>query len=138
MTPSAATDKSFATAEARRLSELARAAGLGDSPDEALQWHREAVSLLGEDDATPLLADVLRWQATVLQDRGHTSEAEPLYQRSLEVATAIGYEAGRAHATNYLASLALRRGDITGAANLMTDALEMADRSGETRLIGML
>jgi tetratricopeptide (TPR) repeat protein len=138
MTPATTTDKSIATAEARRLSELARAAGFGDSPDEALQWHREAASLLGEEEATPLLADVLRWQATVLQDRGRTSEAEPLYQRSLQVATAIGYEAGRAHATNYLASLALRRGDVTGAANLMTDALEMADRSGETRLVGML
>src|SRR5689334_1387362 len=111
---STTTDKSIATAEARRLSELARAAGLGDSPDDALQWHRDAMSLLGAEQETPLLADVLRWQATVLRDRGRTSEAEPLYHRSLEVATAIGYDAGRAHATNYLASLALRRGDVTG------------------------
>jgi tetratricopeptide (TPR) repeat protein len=133
-----ATNKRTATVEARRLSELARAAGLGDSPDEALQWHRDAVSLLGTHEETPLLADVLRWKATILRDRGRTSEAEPLYRRSLEVSIAIGYDAGRAHATNYLASIALRRGDVTGAASLMTDALEIADRCGESRLVGML
>jgi tetratricopeptide (TPR) repeat protein len=131
-------DKSIATVEARRLAELARAAGLGDAPDNALQWHRDAVSLLGSDEPTPLLADVLRWQATVLRDRGRTSDAEPLYKRSLDVATRLGYDAGRAHATNDLASLALRRGEITVATNLMADALELADGCGETRLVGML
>jgi tetratricopeptide (TPR) repeat protein len=136
--PATPSDKTVPTVEARRLAELARAAGLGDAPDDALQLHRDAVSILGTDKATPLLADVLRWQATVLRDRGRTSDAEPLYQKSLDVATELGYDAGRAHATNDLASLALRRGDVTGAANLMTDALEIADRCGETRLVGML
>jgi len=130
--------KHLATAEARRLAELARAAGLGESPDEALRWHRDALDLLGTDEETPLLADVLRWQATVLRDRGRTSEAEPLYQRSLEIAVRLGYDAGRAHALNCLGSLALRRGDVNGAANLMTDALMAADQCRETRLIGML
>jgi tetratricopeptide (TPR) repeat protein len=126
------------TVEARRLAELARAAGFGDSPDDALHWNGEALALLGSDEETPLLADVLRWQATVLRDRGRTSESEPLYRRSLAIATRIGYDAGRAHAINQLASLALRRGDLIVAANLMTDALALADRSGETRLVGML
>src|SRR5438105_2859906 len=81
--------KHQATAEARRLAELARAAGLGESPDDALQWHRDALSLLGTDEPTPLFADVLRWQGTVLRDRGRTSEAEPLYRRSLEIATTL-------------------------------------------------
>jgi tetratricopeptide (TPR) repeat protein len=138
MTFSATTDKQLATAEARRLAELARAAGFGDSPDDALQLHRDAASLIGSDEPTPLLADVLRWQATVLCDRGRTSEAEPLYQRSLDVANEIGYDAGRAHATNYLASLALRRGDLAAAIDLLTRALDLADRCGEARLVGML
>ena len=127
-----------ATAEARQLAELARAAGFGDSPDEAIDQHRDAISLLGSDEETPLLADVLRWQATVLRDRGRTSEAEPLYLRSLRIATNLDYDSGRAHALNYLASLSLRRGDVTGAANLMTEALVIADQCGESRLVGML
>lgn len=126
------------TAEARRLAELARAAGFGDSPDDALQLTRDAIELLGTDDETPLLADVLRWQATVLRDRGRTSEAEPLYHRSLDIATRIGYDAGRAHALNYLGSVCLRRGDINGAANLWTDSLILADECDERRLVGML
>jgi tetratricopeptide (TPR) repeat protein len=127
-----------ATAEARRLAELARAAGLGDSPDEAVRLNRNALDLLGSDEETPLLADVLRWQGTVLRERGRTSDAEPLYRRSLEISERLGYDAGRAHALNYLASLAVRRGDITAAANLLTDSLAIADQCGETRLVGML
>jgi len=130
--------KPRAPAEARQLAELARAAGFGDSPDEALEWHREAQAFLETDEETPLLADVLRWQAVVLRDRGQTTEAEPLFQRSLAVATRIKYESGRAHALNQMSSIALRRGDLTEAANTLSDALVLAGRSGETRLIGMI
>jgi tetratricopeptide (TPR) repeat protein len=130
--------KPRATGEARQLAELARAAGFGDSPDDALEWHREAQAFLESDDETPLLADVLRWQAVVLRDRGRTTEAEPLFARSLEVATRIHYEAGRAHALNQMSSLALRRGDLAAAANTLSDALELARNAGETRLVGMI
>jgi tetratricopeptide (TPR) repeat protein len=130
--------KSGGTVEARRLAELARAAGLGDSPDAALEWHREALSLLGDDEITPLLADVLRWQGSVLRDRGRTSDAEPLYQRSLDISIRLDYESGHAHALNCLGSLAQRRGDIIAAANLLTTALALADNCGETRLVGMI
>lgn len=130
--------RSPGTIEARRLAELARAAGLGDSPDDALQWHQAAITLLGSEEETPLLADVLRWQGSVLRDRGRTSDAEPLYQRSLQIAEQLGYSAGRAHALNCLASLAQRRGDLVEAAHLMTDALALAHDCGEARLVGML
>jgi tetratricopeptide (TPR) repeat protein len=130
--------RTIVTAEARRLAELARAAGLGDSPDAALQGHRSALALLGSDEATPLLADVLRWQGSVLRDRGRTSDAEPLYEQSLTVARAISYEAGHAHALNCLAGLAQRRGDINRSANLLSAALDIAGRCGETQLAGMI
>lgn len=126
------------SSEARRLSELARAAGFGDSPDSALQLGREAIAMLTGDAETPLLADVLRWQGSVMRERGQTSAAEPLYQRSLGVAERLGYDAGRAHALNSLASLAQRRGDLAAAGNLINDALALAARCGETRLVGML
>jgi len=137
MTKPAGTKSGSAT-EARQLAELARAAGFGDSPDDALEWHREAQSLLETDEETPLLADVLRWQAVVLRDRGRTSDAEPLFERSLAVATRIGYDAGRAHALNQMSSLALRRGDLLGAVSMLGDALTLAQRSGETRLVGLI
>lgn len=127
-----------ATEEARRLAELARAAGLGECPADALQWYREAIALLGAEGETTLLADVLRWQGSVLAGRGRTSEAEPFYQRSLEVSGRIEYDAGRAHALNSLGALALRRGDIDGAARLMSDSLFVAEQCQERRLIGML
>lgn len=130
--------KSRPTIEARRLAELARAAGLGDSPDEAFKTHQTALSLLGTDEQSALLADVLRWQGVVLTDRGRASDAEPLYRRSLEISTALQYDSGRAHALNCLAGLQQRRGDLTGAANMLSDALEIASRCGETRLVGML
>ena len=126
------------SAEARQLAELARAAGLGDCPDDAIKWNREALSLLGTSGDTPLLVDVLRWQGSVLRDRGRTSEAEPLYRRSLEIAEQIGYDAGVAHALNCFASLAQRRGNITTSANLISDALTAANRCGDRRLVGML
>src|SRR4051812_26294432 len=123
--------------DAVRLSELARAAGVGESPDDALALNEEALALLGHE-ATPLLCDILRWQGSVLRDRGQTSAAEPLYLRSLEVARSIRYALGRANALNCLGSLAQRRGDITAAANFFSDALTIAERVGDERLIGML
>lgn len=124
--------------DARRLAEWARAAGLGDSPDDAIRWNREALALLDDEPDSPLLADVLRWQGTVLRERGRTSEAEPLYRRSLDTALRIRYDAGTAHALNCLASLAQRRGDLAGAANLVTDAITYTQRCGDRRLFGML
>src|SRR4051812_2497849 len=124
--------------EARRLAELARAAGLGDSPDAAVQQHQTALGLLGADSPTSLYADVLRWQGTVLRDRGRTAEAEPLYGRSLAMSRDLHYEAGVAHALNCLAGVAQRRGEVVSAAKLLIDALEVADQCGETRLVGMI
>jgi len=51
------------------------------SPDLAVKWNREALVLLGNSGDTPLLADVLRWQGSVSNNRGRTSEAEPLCHR---------------------------------------------------------
>jgi hypothetical protein len=75
------------TVEARRLAELAMAAGFGASADDLiLRSDRESLAMLGADDDSPLLADVLRWQGSVLRDRGQTTDAENLYKRSLAVA----------------------------------------------------
>src|ERR1041385_2255111 len=124
------------TIEARRLIELARAAGLGDRPDDALGWHDEALTLLGSAEETPLLADVLRWQGTVHRDRGHTSRALPLYERSLRISAKLGYDSGCAHALNCLGTVAHRRGDLSRAGTLYDDARRIAEQCDETRLVG--
>ena len=127
------------TIEARRLAELAMAAGFGAAADELiLRSDRESLALLGADDGSPLLADVLRWQGSVLRDRGQTSDAERLYQRSLTVAKELAYEAGHAHALNCLGSVAQRRGDLPSAAKFFREAQRIAEGSGEGRLAGMI
>jgi tetratricopeptide (TPR) repeat protein len=124
-------------ADARQTAEQAREAGYGEAPDRAAHQQQEALNQL-DGGPTPLHADVLRWKGTVLRDRGKTSEAEPLYRRSLEIARELGYHGGIAHALNCLAGLAQRRGDITGAANLLTDAHVLADRVGDRTLVAMI
>jgi tetratricopeptide (TPR) repeat protein len=124
------------TIEARRLAEVAKAAGLGDSPDLGLKGHREALALLGSDRPTTLLADVLRWQGAILVNRGRTADAEPLFAQSLTIAEQLDYTAGRAHALNCIAALSQRRGDVPAARELLVQAGELAQQCDETRLLG--
>lgn len=127
------------TVEARRLAELAMAAGFGASADDLiLRSDRESLAMLGADDDSPLLADVLRWQGSVLRDRGQTTDAENLYKRSLAVAKKLNYEAGHAHALNCLGSVAQRRGDLPAASKFFHDAQRIAEECGEGRLAGMI
>src|SRR5213075_1947267 len=80
------------TIEGRRLPELAMAAGFGSAADElVLRSDPDSLATLGADENSPLLADILRWQGSVLRDRGETSVAEKLYERSLEVARRLEY-----------------------------------------------
>jgi tetratricopeptide (TPR) repeat protein len=125
-------------AEAHRIAEEARAAGLGEAPDVVAQQYREVLSVLGENEVTTVHADVLRWHGTVLRDRGRTSEAEPLYRRSLDVARRLGYQVGVAHALNCLAALSQRRGNLRHAARLLADAAVLAGASRELRLLSMI
>jgi tetratricopeptide (TPR) repeat protein len=127
-----------AASEAQRVAELGLSATYGDSPDVALQRHRDALTLLGSNELTPLHADTLRWEGTVLRDSGRTSDAQRLYDRSLEIARHLHYERGIAHALNCLATLAIRRGELMIASELFTDALGLADRCGELPLVAMI
>ncbi|MGH7619784.1 MAG: tetratricopeptide repeat protein [Gemmatimonadaceae bacterium] len=124
--------------EARRVAESVRDAGLGDAPDAAAHRYREALALLGDSELTPLHADVLRWYGTALRDTGRTSDAEPLFQRSLNIAQRLEYTAGAAHALNCLAGLSQRRGDIRRTAHMLADAAILADASSQTRLLTMI
>src|SRR5690348_7123199 len=72
---------------AQRRADLAVAAARGAADVQlVLQSDPESLALLGVSEDSPLLADVLRWQGSILRDQGKTDEAETLYQRSLRVA----------------------------------------------------
>jgi tetratricopeptide (TPR) repeat protein len=115
------------------------AAGFGSTADDLiLRSDRESLAMLGADEDSPLLADVLRWQGSVVRDRGQTSDAEALYKRSLDVARRLDYEAGQAHALNCLGSVAQRRGDLAAANGFYLDAQRIAEECGEGRLAGMI
>jgi tetratricopeptide (TPR) repeat protein len=128
----------YGLADARRIAEEARAIGLGDAPDEAARQYRDALSILGDTGVSSVHADVLRWHGTVLRDCGRTSDAEPLYRRSLELARRLGYQIGVAHALNCLAGLSRRRGNLRHAEHLLADAALLAEESGELQLLTMI
>src|SRR6476659_1485535 len=101
---------------AQRRADLAMAAARGTTDTEVvLRSDPESLTLLGVDKDSPLLADVLRWQGSVLRDQGKTDEAEELYQRSLRVAQDLAYLAGESHAVNCLGVIAQRRGEMKKA-----------------------
>lgn len=115
------------------------AAGFGSSVDDLiLRSDRESLALLGADEDSPLLADVLRWQGSVVRDRGQTTDAEKLYTRSLGVANKLSYEAGQSHALNCLGAIAQRRGDLSAATEFFHHAQRIAETCGEGRLAGMI
>jgi tetratricopeptide (TPR) repeat protein len=121
------------------LIELAMAAGFGSAPgDLILRSDRESLAILGGEEDSPLLADILRWQGSVVRDRGQTTEAETLYGRSLDAAKRLKYETGQAQALNCLGSVAQRRGDLAAASDFFLQAQRIAETTGEGRLAGMI
>lgn len=125
--------------EAIRRADLAMAAARGTSEKElVLRSDSEGLMLLGVPEECALLADVLRWQGSVLRDRGQTEEAEALYNRSLRVAQACDYLAGQSHAVNCLGALAQRRGELHRAGQLFKAAYRMAEGCGDMALAGMI
>ena len=94
--------------------------------------------MLGVSEDSPILADVLRWQGSILRDQGKTDEAEALYQRSLRVAQDLDYLAGQSHAVNCLGVIAQRRGEMKRAGQLFLAAQRMADGCGDIKLAGLI
>lgn len=104
----------------------------------AVELYQKARDLIDDLEPTPLLANLLRWEGSVLRDRGKIEEADDLYRQSLEAAEASGSLAGRAAATNCRAVIAQRRGEIDEAVELYRIAVRLAAEAGEIRLRGMI
>lgn len=130
--------RSIASATRRRAA-LAMAATHGSSErDLVLRSDTDGMAMLGVHEEGPLMADVLRWQGTVLRERGKTAEAESLYKRSLELAQKLDYLAGQSHAVNCLGIVAQRRGDLRRANQLFQSAQRMAEGCGDVHLAGLI
>jgi tetratricopeptide (TPR) repeat protein len=125
-------ERALALARAGRVAELCRDLG------GALSSYHDARSLLVGLHPTPLLAKVLRWEGTVLRDRGELDNAEARYLESMDIAKAAGSLADQAGTTNCLAVVAQRRGRMDEAMSLYGHAARLSREAGEIRLAGMI
>jgi tetratricopeptide (TPR) repeat protein len=123
---------------ARALARDALGQWRGADPDRAIEACDHALALLLSAGASDALADVLRWKGSVLRDRGSLSQADELYVQSLNVADAVGYQPGRAHALNCLGAVAQVRGDGGKAERFFGDAARLAHRLADRRLSAMI
>lgn len=125
-------EQALAIARAARTADIRRDLG------GALRLYRDAQELLDGVEATPLLANILRWQGSIHRDKGELDRADDLYRQSLEVAEVSGSLAAQAAATNCLATAAQNRGELEEAGRLYRSAARLAAKAGEFRLIGMI
>lgn len=124
--------RALALARAGRMAEIRRDLG------GALSSYQEARNLLTDVQPTPLLSKVLRWEGTVLRDRGDLDAADERYVESLEVAAATESLSDQAAGTNCRAVIAQRRGAVDEATTLYARAARLAVEAGEIRLAGMI
>jgi tetratricopeptide (TPR) repeat protein len=120
------------------LVERARSEERSGAPERALEAYDDALAALSGDSTDPLLVDVLRWKGTVHRERGETTQALALYQRSVELAERSGHTVARAHGLNCLAIVAQRRGDVAPAEHLYAQAALHAAAARDHRLLGMI
>lgn len=123
---------------ARELVERARLAEKAGESAKALGFYDDALAAFGRGSTDPFLADVLRWKGTLLRERGETEAAYRCYTRSLDHAHFHRVPAAEAHALNCLAIISQRRGEKKEAERLYGQAAAMAERVGDTRLLGMI
>jgi tetratricopeptide (TPR) repeat protein len=100
--------------------------------------YEDALALLIDMEATPLMAKLLRWNGSVCRDLGEIDQADDLYERSFLAAERAGTASGQASALNCRAVLAQRRGDVDAATQLYRRAARLATEAGEIRLAGMI
>lgn len=124
--------------KARTLVDMARAAERDGDPDKAIALFDDAIAFLQQPADLPFLADVLRWKGTVYREQGETEAAYQCYRKSLGLAERLGVDSAKAHALNCLAIVAQRRGDLRESEIQYTKAADLALRTGNSRLLGMI
>ena len=122
----------------RALVNLAREAEQRGDLTRSLQLYDDALTLLGDEQDLPLLADALRWKGTLHREQGETEIAYRCYKQSLIHAETCGSLSCRAHGYNCLAIVAQRRGNLPEAERLYAQASDLAANAADVRLLGMI
>lgn len=120
-----------------RLKELAEAAARRGDTTGSLAFYDTLLPMLAQEAGSEW-ADALRRVGTLHRTRGDTGEAEWWYRRSLEESERMGYRNGVAHATNWLAVIAVRRGEMDSAQQQFHTAAELALQTQDSRLLSMI
>lgn len=123
---------------AHLLVEMARVAAQLRQDAKAIGLFDDALSQFSTDSLEPFLIEVLRWKGSVLRDIGETEAAFRCYVISLEKARLIGSESAQAHALNCLGTIAQRRCDDKETERLYAEASQLAEKAGDSRLLGMI
>ena len=118
--------------------QAGRAAELRSEHDAAVRAYERALGALGTTPLTTQHADVLRFIGSAYRELGETERSEHYYRYSLAVAEETGYIGGVAHALNWLAAIAVRRGEMTSAEEQFQTAARKAQEAGDKRLLSMI
>lgn len=123
---------------AHLLVEMARVAEQLEQDSKAVGLYDDALSQFSIDSIDPFLPEILRWKGSLLRDIGQTEAAFRCYAVSLEKARQIGSEQAQAHALNCLGTIAHRRCDDKETERLYAEASKLAQKAGDSRLLGMI
>jgi tetratricopeptide (TPR) repeat protein len=123
---------------ARELVGQARAAEQTEQTAKAIGLYDDALACFHPDTFHTFYSDILRWKGTLLRERGETEAAYRCYSLSLMKASRSHSDACQAHALNCLAIVAQRRGDQKETDRLYRRAASLAEKAGESRLLGMI
>lgn len=102
-----------------------------------LAAYEQALLRLGENPSA-MRADVLRHMGSLQRTRGALNDAEELYHISLKISEQIRYREGIAHATNWLAIIAVHRGDLKDAHSRFLQAALLALQIGDRALLAKI
>ena len=109
----------------------------GEAAAPLAERHDQLVTL-GESGDVRSLVTALRQQGNDYLHRGETTLAAYRFGLSLEIARTVGWTEGVADATNCLATIAQRRGELDEAERLYNEAALLAERTGQRRLAGFV
>jgi tetratricopeptide (TPR) repeat protein len=130
--------KSDNVERAHLLVEMARVAEQLKEDARAIKLYDDALAQFSPASLDPFLPDLLRWKGSLHRDIGETEAAFRCYVVSLEKARLIGSEQAQAHALNCLGTIAQRRCHDKETERLYAEASELAEKSGDARLLGMI
>lgn len=125
------------TVSVEALIDAARDAERSGDSAAALQHYEKALAGL-DDPRDRRVSDILRWIGSVHRERGETRRAERRYRESLEATRSSGYTEGQAHAVNWLAVIAMGRGNLEEAESTFKRARRLAIAAEEERLVGAI